>query len=72
MDYKRWRKMEQIEKINALAAVLTSIKDVFIPDRNVKDEIVKISSDLLLLELKDLLLDFPNYQKALDSIHNNR
>tara|TARA_Y100000310_G_scaffold29275_1_gene27744 strand:+ start:423 stop:611 length:189 start_codon:yes stop_codon:yes gene_type:complete len=44
----------KLETINVLANVLSAIKNSFIPDRNVKDDIVIISSALLLEELKKL------------------
>jgi len=45
---------DRIETIDALANVLSAIKDSFIPDRNIKDDIVRIASDLLVDQLKEL------------------
>lgn len=50
--------MEQQElsvaKLNAMANVLSSMKDTFFPDRSEKDEIVRLASTIILKELKNL------------------
>ena len=48
---------ERIETINALASVLTSLKDTFIKDRDEKDEMIQIASKLLIKELRALEQD---------------
>jgi hypothetical protein len=42
------------EKIKSLACVLSSMKDVFIEDLRIKDSIIRISSKLILDELKKM------------------
>ena len=44
----------RIETINALAGVLSSLKDTFVKDRDDKDEMVQIASTLLAKELRAL------------------
>jgi hypothetical protein len=43
----------KINRINCLANVLKSIKDIFIKDRDTKDKIANKASELLLDELED-------------------
>ncbi len=43
-----------IAKLNAMANVLSAMKDTFFPDRSEKDEIVKKASGIILEELKNL------------------
>jgi len=43
-----------VAKLNAMAHVLSSMKDTFFPDRSEKDEIVKLASAIILKELKNL------------------
>lgn len=45
---------ERIEKINSLAKVLSALKDTYVKDRDDKDEMVQISSRLLIKELRAL------------------
>lgn len=43
-----------VAKLNAMANVLSSMKDTFFPDRSEKDEIVRLASAIILKELKNL------------------
>jgi len=43
-----------VAKLNAMANVLSSMKDTFFPDRSEKDEIVKMASKIISDELKKL------------------
>ena len=45
---------ETIEKISALAQVLSALKDTFVKDRDEKDEMILITSKLLIKELRAL------------------
>ena len=45
---------ERIEKINALAMVLSALKDTYVKNRDDKDEMVQIASKLLRKELLEL------------------
>ena len=45
---------ERIEKISALAKVLTALKDTYVKDRDDKDEMVQITSKILIKELRIL------------------
>ena len=42
---------EELEIINTAANALIAIKDVFIKDRNKKDEIVELASSIILEKL---------------------
>lgn len=43
-----------VSKLNAMANVLSAMKDTFFPDRSEKDEIVKLASGIIHTELKKL------------------
>jgi hypothetical protein len=43
-----------VARLNAMANVLSAMKDTFFPDRSEKDEIVKRASEIILIELKNL------------------
>jgi len=45
---------ESVDKINAMAAVLASVKEVFIKNRDKKDEIIELASSILLKELQKI------------------
>ena len=56
-DYKKLvevKMTERIEKINALAMVLSALKDTYVKNRDDKDEMVQIASKLLRKELLEL------------------
>jgi len=45
---------ELIESINCMARLLTAVKDCFVQERAVKDEIINIGSEVLLADLREL------------------
>ena len=45
---------KSVEKLNAMANVLSAMKDTYFPDRSEKDEIVKKASKIILEELNFL------------------
>lgn len=56
MDFKQREVMnvESYEKITALARVVSSMKDAFLPNREDKDRIVRLSAYLLTKELEKI------------------
>jgi len=41
-----------VEEMNCMARLLTAVKDCFIQDRKVKDEIITLGSEILLEDLR--------------------
>jgi len=46
--------VDSFEKITALARTISSMKDAFLPDREDKDKIVRLSAALLWRELEKI------------------